>query len=206
MAALSERLRAKLPEIAFEAVSIVFAVVLALGVDQWREDRTLRRQAERARLAIIKELRTNRDELAGCIARNENWYADIAAVLRKPGVPTDMRPSMSWAVLSSAALQTAQGTQASQFFDYDWLIQVAQVYEAQALFANAQAEFFTESGLAFMSETRREALQVHHDRLGYLVKLGQQIMFVYDLTLAGKKLPARPVHSRTPLAAPAPPP
>ena len=193
MPTLRERLWAKLPEVVFEAISIVFAVLLALAVDQWREERSLRRQAERARQAVMTEIRSNREELRAVRANNDRWRGVIAETLIKPGVPDGMRPSMSWAMLSSGAWQTAQGSQASQYFDYEWLVEVAQLYEGQALFSTTQSQFYVESGLAFVGETRREGLQAAHDRLAYLVKLSAHVLAGYDLILAGKKFPSRAI-------------
>ena len=41
---------------------VVFAVLAALGVEQWREDRQLQWFAERAREAVEFEIRQNLDE------------------------------------------------------------------------------------------------------------------------------------------------
>ena len=192
MATVGERLRAKLPEVLFEAVSIVFAVLLALAVDEWRDDRAQRQAAERARQAILAEVRTNQDQLRRVLERNARWRQQIVDTLADPcGIPDGMKPSMSWAQLSSAAWRTAQSTQAAQRFDYGWLISVAQLYEGQALFEGTQAQYFTESGLSFMNGTTRPGLETLRDRLGYLDKLGSQVMAVYDSFLGGK--PGTPV-------------
>ena len=55
--------RSWLPRVLAESVLIVFSVLLALGVDQWREDRELARQVQEARTAFANEIRGNRDLL-----------------------------------------------------------------------------------------------------------------------------------------------
>ena len=55
--------RSWLPRVLAESVLIVFSVLLALGVDQWREDRELARQVREARTAFANEMRGNRDLL-----------------------------------------------------------------------------------------------------------------------------------------------
>jgi hypothetical protein len=52
---LRPRLREKLPELLLEAVSVVFAVLLALAVDEWREPRS--RNTLAARASILEEIR-----------------------------------------------------------------------------------------------------------------------------------------------------
>src|SRR5918997_6696314 len=53
--------RSWLPRVLAESVLVVFSVVLALGVDQWREDRKLAREVVDARTAFASEVRGNRD-------------------------------------------------------------------------------------------------------------------------------------------------
>lgn len=56
--------RSWLPRVLAESVLIVFSVLLALAVDQWREDRELARQVREARQAFANEIRGNRDLLS----------------------------------------------------------------------------------------------------------------------------------------------
>jgi hypothetical protein len=51
------------PRVLAESVLIVFSVLLALWVDQWREDRELAREVREAREAFANEMRGNRDLL-----------------------------------------------------------------------------------------------------------------------------------------------
>jgi hypothetical protein len=60
---LRPRLREKLPELLLEAASVVFAVLLALAVDEWRETRSRNALAARARASILEEIRGNATEL-----------------------------------------------------------------------------------------------------------------------------------------------
>ena len=53
----------KLSTVVIEAVSIVLAVLLALGVDEWREGRSQQKQAESALVNIAEEIRANQKTL-----------------------------------------------------------------------------------------------------------------------------------------------
>src|SRR5262245_21855151 len=64
------RLRDKLPELLLEAASVVFAVLLALAVDEWRETKSQKALAARARASILEEIRGNESELRD--ARDKN--------------------------------------------------------------------------------------------------------------------------------------
>lgn len=51
-----DHVRWKLAELAAEALMVVFAVLVALGVEEWREERQLRTFAERARAKVDLEI------------------------------------------------------------------------------------------------------------------------------------------------------
>lgn len=55
--------RSWLPRVLAESVLIVFSVLLALAVDEWRDDRELAREVQEARAAFATEIRGNRDLL-----------------------------------------------------------------------------------------------------------------------------------------------
>jgi hypothetical protein len=55
--------RSWLPRVLAESVLIVFSVLLALAVDEWREKRELAREVREAREAFANEMRGNRDLL-----------------------------------------------------------------------------------------------------------------------------------------------
>jgi hypothetical protein len=56
--------RSWLPRVLAESVLIVFSVLLALAVDEWREEGELAREVQEARTAFANEIRGNRDLLA----------------------------------------------------------------------------------------------------------------------------------------------
>jgi hypothetical protein len=145
-----DQVRHKLPEILLEAGSVVFAILLALGVDQWREERAHRDLARRARETILSELRANRAELQSAHRANEtvvNQLQDQLAKLRA-GDAKSVHTSLELAQLSGAAFQAAQSTQALQFVELDWLVRVARVYELQRTYVAAQEGALTEVGVA----------------------------------------------------------
>ena len=55
--------RSWLPRVLAESVLIVFSVLLALALDEWREDREVAREVAEARTAFANEMRGNRDLL-----------------------------------------------------------------------------------------------------------------------------------------------
>src|SRR5262245_21856053 len=78
---LGHRLRDKLPELLLEAASVVFAVLLALAVDEWRETQSQKALAARARASILEEIRGNESELRNTRDKNRALLQRIEKAL-----------------------------------------------------------------------------------------------------------------------------
>jgi hypothetical protein len=139
------RLREKLPEILLEAGSVVFALLLAYGVDEWRENRANAALAARARAGIEAEIRANQSEVRHNHEAHVKVLAGMPALVKQAealheGTVTkgEISVNIGVAQLSTAAWQAAQTTQAMQFLDFDWVRQIAKLYELQRMYAMAQ--------------------------------------------------------------------
>jgi hypothetical protein len=182
-----EQLRHKLPEILFEGASIVFAILLAFAVDQWREERGHRDLAQRARETIMRELRANRTELQGTFRGNGEKIAGMEKQIARLQSREEVRQldsSMNLAQLSSAAFQAAQSTQAIQFVDFDWLVRTGRVYELQKTYLQAQDVALNEVsmsiGLLNSGEKPLPVMQRVNGRLATVQQLGQSLLTAYD--------------------------
>lgn len=120
---------------AAEALMVVFAVLVAFGVEEWREERQLRQFAESARVAIELEMAENLDEFRSSQQSLRDLLQRLAAIVRADDEsdPVFSEGSIEIAFslpnVSSAAWRTAQTSQAAPYFDYDWIIRVSQVYD-----------------------------------------------------------------------------
>ena len=56
-------MKKRMGDLAVEAAMVVFAVLVALAVEEWREERQLQDFAARAEAAVMAEIQANRDEL-----------------------------------------------------------------------------------------------------------------------------------------------
>jgi hypothetical protein len=138
---LGPRLRDKLPELLLEAASVVFAVLLALAVDEWRETKSRDALAARARASILEEIRSNESELRNTRSKNRALLQRIEKTLPrvKQEPETSLEINFQIAFLSSSSWQTAQMTQAANFLDFDWVRRVSNVYEHQELYLTSQS-------------------------------------------------------------------
>lgn len=155
MAALGgEKVGRRLPELATEALMVVFAVLVALGVEEWREERQLRAFADRARAAVDQEIELNLEEFRNTESRLTEGSETVATVLQallevqESGESGSVEGSFSFAEpgISMAAWRVAQASQAAPYFDYDWVIGRARHYERVERYADLWDQFI--EGLA----------------------------------------------------------
>jgi len=129
---LRERLREKLPEILIEAGSVVIALLLALAINAWNQDRELRARADTARAGILAELRTNRDDLDAARPKLREIVDSLRDKLAKDAPePHEVTVLLGVTQLSSAAWRAALATDAMRTVDFAWISEVARVYEVQ---------------------------------------------------------------------------
>ncbi|HEX2094784.1 MAG TPA: hypothetical protein VHG28_20435 [Longimicrobiaceae bacterium] len=184
-------MREKLPELALEAASVVFAVLLALAVDEWRENRSRRELAERARIAILQEVRANRAELTETRRDHVALMARLGTRTRQPGSDSSVALEVNFSIslLTSAAWQTAQVTQAVHLLDYDWTSRVARLYELQALYNETQrrlADRITDLGdLAGSDPQPQRIIELVRTPLQVVIRLEDALIGEYSALLRG---------------------
>ena len=137
---LSTRLTEKLPEILIEAGSVVFALLLALALNQWNERRELRERGEAVRAAIRAELSEKRTEIGAArpnLVGIQKQLRDVidGKELAEHALSVDLGVSL----LSAAAWRAALATQATQTIDFKWMTKVAKIYELQDNYLHVQA-------------------------------------------------------------------
>jgi hypothetical protein len=139
---LRARLREKLPEILIEAGSVLLALLLAFGANAWHEYHERLQLTAQARAAIIDELASNRKHLDRSLATLKTSMDQVGARLNaaNDAQAEMLRFPYTSLLPSSAAWHNAQSTGAMRNFDYAWMFKVAQIYELQNLFLQAQEQ------------------------------------------------------------------
>ncbi len=131
MAGGTPTLREKLPEIALEAAMVVFAVLAAFAVEEWREQRRLREFAAVARSAVETEVAENLEQFREAAPALTELMELLDRVLRAAdedrSEPVEIGTRLP--AVSMAAWRTAQGSPGAPYFDHGWVIRVSQVYE-----------------------------------------------------------------------------
>jgi hypothetical protein len=137
----ARRLGTHLVTIAAQVVSVVFAVLVALAVDEWWEERENMELGRRGVAAIAAEVRGNITQLEEDTAKINHVLARTDSALRliqRGATDVDLNIDYPLALLSSAAWQTAQTTRAVHFVDIEQVIRIARVYDVQAFLLRNQ--------------------------------------------------------------------
>ena len=122
-------LRKRLPELALEALMIVFAVLVALGFEEWRDEQQMREFADRAKAAVLAEIRANLDEFQTTRPAMASNIAMLEEVVSERDLALLDNIGFTLPDISSAAWNAALVSQAAGYLDYDWVIEVSKLYD-----------------------------------------------------------------------------
>jgi hypothetical protein len=185
-----------LTRLAAEVVSVVFAVLVALALDEWWEDRENAANARASLVAIAEEMRENRDELAPGDSAEvgtmmENLDSAIA-IFDRGERPEGASVNWELALLSSAAWETAQISRATTHMELGQVVNLAQVYEFQRYYSRIQDGLFDAiSGLRAGDEIADE-LRGLRSRMATALGLRASLADLYSCTLVALEGPDIP--------------
>jgi hypothetical protein len=121
-----------------EMAMVVFAVLVALAVEEWREEKQMVDFADRARTSVEAELTANLTELRDTRPGLLHVDSTLAAVLVARDLSVlDGDIDVELPNLSDAAWEVAQGSQAAPYFDFDWVLDTARAYEVLEVYTDA---------------------------------------------------------------------
>jgi hypothetical protein len=155
-----------------EAVFIVFAVLLALALDEWNQTRELMEQAEQARAAVLSELESNQADLrlgGPSTAALLERVTETVQQLSQGEAITSIHLDVQLPDFSDAAWETARFTGVVARMDYEWVLQTARVYQVQALTWDLQTNLLLTLGS--LAAARTPELERFADLTGQLTIL-----------------------------------
>ncbi|WP_196140379.1 hypothetical protein [Aliikangiella sp. G2MR2-5] len=136
------KLSKKLPDILLESFFIVIALLGALALDEWREDKEKMELADSAKHAIIEEIKDNKKQLDSKLPVHQDMLKLLNEKLeyfKKTGnTDANFDFSFSMAIITSAAWDTARMTQSAQFMTFDEVRNFSKVYKFQELYVEHQ--------------------------------------------------------------------
>ena len=121
-----------------EFVSVVFAVLLALGLNHWREASAEERLAEKALVNIFFEIYRNQKDVADEMISYEERLQVVKAYRDSFDKGEEVRYSLGFNIplLSNAAWNVANSTGAVKDFDQELLLELSSLYAFQEMYQN----------------------------------------------------------------------
>ena len=163
----------------FEFLSIVVGVLLALGVNEWREDRNDRRRARQALINITREIEANLAHLSE-VHRNNSAY--MAALEKVPQEPVPSRSFQAAWGLQSTAWEAARDSGALSNVEYSTVLAISQVYQFQGTYLDLMRRLFEAQTLALLLGEESDA-QVALQRMGGKLQVHTRLMVQNEATL-----------------------
>lgn len=117
-----------------EVFSIVLGVLLALGMNEWREQRAHQTQVKAALQNISHELRSNLDVLTTIHENNAVTVDAIAKSGETEADTADNRTFIPGLQLRKTAWETLQSTGVSNYADYETMLQLSGTYSMQGVY------------------------------------------------------------------------
>lgn len=179
-------LKEKAPELLVEALSVVFAVLAALAVDEWREDRQNAELASRALDAIVAEVEQNQAELDGARPANLALLERLAEAARDTVLPDELDLEFDYSLVSSSAWETAQVTRATHFMELYDVQRLARLYDLQGLYEAAQdqvLDFILNVG-DIAEETPERIPRLARARIATAMGIEEILVQAYDSVLS----------------------
>lgn len=104
-----------------EAVLVVLSVLLALGLNSWREARSHQELARRALQGVIDEVQINCPE----VERIHPYHQEVANGVQEPG-------GVRTGLLRNDAWEAAQTTGAASYLDYEIVVAIGRIHAHQS--------------------------------------------------------------------------
>ncbi len=181
-------------EAALEVTGIVFAVLLALWLESWRDDMELQQRADDARERIRLEIVANRLELVDSIEQNDSNMKAITAAIRARGGDEGAAPlidtigpylAISSSSLSDSAWTSAKVTEVLARMPADEVMNFAGVYDTQGYYRD-YAHFFMRQYTDLTIDIQQDELAAEKaarkfvQHLALLNSIGRQLVAAYD--------------------------
>ena len=135
-------------QLAMEFVSVVFAVILALGLNSYKQALDAESEAIVLKNSIIKECQENLIKVDSMLIKNQDYanYLDSLVSL-DPDDVQGVKFIYEIELLTDAAWVIAQNNAAINKLDQDFLISSAEIYQTQVFFTEFSRSFFQNLGI-----------------------------------------------------------
>jgi hypothetical protein len=157
-----------------EAVTIIFAVLVALAVDSWKEDMDRRHEVSVAMTSIKKEIEANLQQCTEALSDNTRLVDELnQSIMRyEQGRSEKIRLGIVVADLIDVAWLTTNNNQVVAWFEQDVLFSIGRVYHEQELY-DIQIKHFRDFRLSYNPEMSKITQAKYQRR--YLLSMNQRV-------------------------------
>lgn len=178
--------RLNIQRLIFEFISVSFAVLIALLVNQWREDHNNSELAEKAIYNIKQELQENKDVMDILIPSHKSILSHIDSIIRRKekNISTmDSNISIDVTLISSSAWEMAEITNAIFYLDFDDANKMAKVYNLQSYYESIIKQFILKNSYTYQSDQDLEFLRNNKQFLESIIPLEENLQNYFNLLL-----------------------
>jgi hypothetical protein len=167
-----------------ESFFIMFSILMALAVDNWRENRQNRRLAQQTLRIFEREIRLNLATIEDITPYHSGLRSVVAEAIANPAQAADMRTIVEGlrpTILQNTAWQTAGASGGLTHIDVETTWQLSLTYSFQERFRQqtlASLPSFSLAAVADKEEMQRNVRQMHN-YLNELVTLEQDLRAAY---------------------------
>lgn len=173
--------------ISIEMFSVVFAVFLALLIDEWRSNKANQQLAEKAYTNIITELSTNKESLTATLVVHDSLLRIMdSAIIRIEKNDTNLSVSINgfnFGLLSDAAWEATKNTNAINFMDFDNIMDISSAYDVQKIYSKQMDGFLNDQLLGLGNDTQKDRISQLYLLQSYITRLnsiGHQLINIYE--------------------------
>lgn len=146
-----------LAQIAFEFLSIVFAVLLALGLNSYKQNSDLKNEATNIKQNVLAEFQNNLNKIESVLANNKEYTSYLDSIVSLPEEQVNsFYFNYEFELLTSSAWDVAQNSSAIGLLDDEFLLEAADLYHSQDFYEQYARNVFQSIGEAMM---RRDELK-----------------------------------------------
>lgn len=164
----------KVTPLLIEFLSVVFAVLLALGLNSAKENYDQKQKGKALRKAIITECQNNLEKVAANLEQNQKLvhYLDSITKLERD---EDVKPYFTYSTefFDNSAWSLAQNSNLVEELDNDFLLDASGIYESQKFIYDFTRNTFTEVGVLISRQSELNSRDLSRSLLFFTSALNE---------------------------------
>ena len=171
-------------KIVFEFISVSFAVLFAILLNQWREDRNNTKLAQKALVNVSEEFKENKEILMNFIPNHKSVLVEIDSVINlsdKDNVLVIKNIKIN--LINSSAWEMAKITNAVYYLDFDVVNNLSKIYKLQDYYESIVKQYILKNANSYQIETDKKYLLDAKRFLETIIPLEEDLVGYYNLML-----------------------